>query len=748
MPVFIARLRHWFAGGTIAVILIVAGVHFHSRHRLQNALQQVPEKIGLEIQQSATGFTISKSEQGRTLFKVDASKAVQFKEGGRVELHEVVITVYGRDSDRYDRIYGSDFEFNQQSGDVAAQGEVQIDLQANPEGVVNPDQSPPKDLKNPIHLKTRGLVFNQKSGNAHTHEKVEFQLPQASGSGVGMNYVAKSNVLTLENKVKLVSANAAGPTLTAARAVVTKDPHQVVLEHPQLETVGRKCESGTATLFLRPDNTLDHVLASGNVLMQVTVPQAAEAHAEQLELTMSKQRGTLRTAVFSGSVTGQVSGDQPIHANAGRVELDFVGNNILTKVRAEDAVKLSQQQKPGSNSTVQNLDLTAAIIDFFLTNGNLSRAQTSGAARIALVPVSTGAGPQTLATAGQFQARFNDAGQITSLHGSPDARIVSRNSGQPDRVSTSQTLDASFLPTGGIDSIVQEGNVAYEDGERNAFGSRAVYTPADQVLILTGSPRVIERGMTTTAHSMRLKRASGEAFAEGDVKTTYSDLKPEPNGALLASSSPIHVTADSMSVAGTAAVALYTGSVKLWQDANMVEARSIEFDRERRSMIARGTPERLVSTILIENNKAGEPTPIAITSSRLTYTDGERRVHFDGNVTAKGLDVTITARQIDAFLQAHGQSTPSQSSSAAKIDKIVAAGQVIVIQPGRRATGDQLVYAAAEDKFVMTGGPPSIFDAEHGKITGVSLTFFRRDDRVFIEGNNKFPTVTQTRVAR
>jgi len=29
-----------------------------------------------------------------------------------------------------------------------------------------------------------------------------------------------------------------------------------------------------------------------------------------------------------------------------------------------------------------------------------------------------------------------------------------------------------------------------------------------------------------------------------------------------------------------------------------------------------------------------------------------------------------------------------------------------------------LVYTAADDKFVLTGGPPSIFDAERGKITG------------------------------
>ena len=58
------------------------------------------------------------------------------------------------------------------------------------------------------------------------------------------------------------------------------------------------------------------------------------------------------------------------------------------------------------------------------------------------------------------------------------------------------------------------------------------------------------------------------------------------------------------------------------------------------------------------------------------------------------------------------------------------------------------MYTAAEDKFVMTGGPPSIFDAERGKITGDSLTFYKRDDRVLVEGKETSPAVTTTRVAR
>jgi lipopolysaccharide export system protein LptA len=79
---------------------------------------------------------------------------------------------------------------------------------------------------------------------------------------------------------------------------------------------------------------------------------------------------------------------------------------------------------------------------------------------------------------------------------------------------------------------------------------------------------------------------------------------------------------------------------------------------------------------------------------------------------------------------------------------MVAQGHVVIVQPDRRAEGQTLVYTAADDRFVLTGGPPSIFDAERGKITGVSLTFYRRDDRVLVEGEAKNPVVTQTRVAK
>ncbi len=102
--------------------------------------------------------------------------------------------------------------------------------------------------------------------------------------------------------------------------------------------------------------------------------------------------------------------------------------------------------------------------------------------------------------------------------------------------------------------------------------------PSDAMLVLTGSPRVIDGGMTTTAVTVRMNRQTGEGFADDNVKTTYSDLKPQPDGALLASSDPIHVTAQHMTAHKQPGVAHYTGNVRLWQTANVVRAPKIDFD--------------------------------------------------------------------------------------------------------------------------------------------------------------------------
>jgi lipopolysaccharide export system protein LptA len=806
MPLPIYRLRRLLAATAVVLTAIVTGMYFYARMRTRDVRKEVPNKIGYDIKQTANGFQFSKSDGKRTLFTVQASAVKEFKLNGIAELHNVNIVLYGRDSSRFDQVYGDDFSFNQKTGDVTAKGEVQIDLVANPAGASSSDQSTPKEVKNPIHLKTRDLVFNKDSGNAETAARVDFSMPQATGWAVGVQYTGKTNTLILLSQIHIAMKGPDAGVIDAQHGVITNDPRVVVLDHPHLNRESESMEADQATFYLAPDNSVQRIVATDHVTAETRITKKStdageqppiRGRADQAEFLLTEKQNLLRTVILTGNVHVEQAGAQPMQGDAGRVILDFAGRNELRTVHALDGAHLMQQsvgqsvqqtasaRTRGMGSGPQNFELSALAIDFTVAQGNiLQRAVTSGAAQVTISPATESAsssaqvGQRTVVTAGRFEAQFATAdGQnhISSMNGAPNARVVNSNPGEPDRVSTSNSIDANFLPQGGIDSITQQGNVAYTDNQTpdkrtQAWASAARYTPADQVLLLTGNPRVTNGSMTTTAKTIRINRATDDALAEDDVKSTYSDLKEQPNGALLASSSPIHVTARTMTAHNTPAIALYTGNARLWQDANIVEAPSIQFDRAHRFVTAQGTTGQPVQTILMqtEQGQKNEPStatslvkgrpktpaksnssPIVMTSLKLTYADAERTVHYEGGITAKGADFTATARTADAYLRARSQVSHNEAfASPGQLDHMVADGDVVVTQPNRRATGQELVYTAADDKFVLTGGPPSIFDAEQGKITGVSLTFFRTDDRVLVEGEAGTPVVTQTRVAR
>jgi lipopolysaccharide export system protein LptA len=835
----VSRLRRWVALIAILMIATVGGMYFYAQWSLRKAVRTIPAKLGLDIQQTAEGFSISKSTEGRTQFTISASKAVQFKAGGLADLHNVKIVIYGKDGSRFDRVMGDDFEYDPVSGDVTGKGRVLIDLEANPEGIRHSDQSPPEKTRAPLHLETDGLVFNKNTGDATATGKVEFQTPQASGSAVGVHYVANTGTMNLLSAV-VMTVNRPQPVhLNADHGVITKQPHQVVLTTVHMTREQQEAWSDVATFFLREDDTVDHIVADGDVRSEIHGKASSNSEtrerSDHAELFLTGSRNLLTTAVLTGNVQLDSLGGQPANATAGRATLHFAGSaagqQLLETVHAENGVRMTQKNsrsatlaagpQPASSSALsssavsstnsttpakgstQDVEMTAPVMDFLVKDGRLlERAETSGPPQIVITQPD--ANQKTVVTATKFTAKFTEQNRLAALHGEPDAKIVSSliqaskiepskepgkvdpgkaglgkavASAQTDRVSTSRMLDVTFFPEGGVRSITQTGAFTYVDGTERAWAQRADYTTADQMVVLNGSPRVVNGGMTTIAQTVRINRATGDAFAEGNVKSTYSDLQAQPDGAMLASSDPIHVTSRSMTANRSSSIAVYTGDARLWQDSNIVEAPTLQFDRDHRSLFAQGeigvgaaknaastkALDQPVSTVLVQVDKTGKVTPIHITSARLRYTDMERKVLLDGGVTAKEEDATMTSLQMTVYLLPRSQTkagtaagtTAGKSSNLAspgQVDRIIAEDRVVLTQPTRHGTGDRLVYTSADDRYVLTGGPlsgpPSIFDAEQGKTTGDSLTFYRRDDRVLVDGRETSPAVTRTQVAR
>lgn len=197
-------------------------------------------------------------------------------------------------------------------------------------------------------------------------------------------------------------------------------------------------------------------------------------------------------------------------------------------------------------------------------------------------------------------------------------------------------------------------------------------------------------------------------------------------------------------------------AARLWQGASQVEAAVIEFSRREKTLVARtsGSGDQ-VRTVLVGGRGTGgargarEAQQVMRVSSRsLRYSDAERRAEFGGGVVLEDADGTVRGSQIVALLRP-ARTVGVQGSPAAgdqsgfmggSVDRVTAEGAVEVSERGRRASGEKLVYTAADSMFVMTGTPalpPKVVDEVQGTITGTALKFHAGDNSVMVLGNVK-----------
>ena len=140
---------------------------------------------------------------------------------------------------------------------------------------------------------------------------------------------------------------------------------------------------------------------------------------------------------------------------------------------------------------------------------------------------------------------------------------------------------------------------------------------------------------------------------------------------------------------------------------------------------------------------------VRVTSARLDYSGVSHEAVFTGGVLAEGEDGQVRAQRGVAFLtpkQPAAAEAPAAKAEGAKgqpdpvgssLERIVMSGGVKVEQPGRTATGDQLLYTAATGEFVLTGTPghpPHVVDDKQGSITGATLLFRSPDSTIVVAG--------------
>ena len=136
---------------------------------------------------------------------------------------------------------------------------------------------------------THSLTFNQKTGIAQTDEVVEFRSAQASGSAKGAYYDSKANELLLKSDVHIVTTGGNPATITGTSGSIQKAPRQAVLLNVRIDQPDKTLTADKGTLLFEPDNTVQHVVAEGNVHIESRGPTIVDIVGPRGDLNMGAE---------------------------------------------------------------------------------------------------------------------------------------------------------------------------------------------------------------------------------------------------------------------------------------------------------------------------------------------------------------------------------------------------------------------------------------------------------------------------
>lgn len=617
MHVTIEGVRRWILIAAALLVAVVAGFFIYGRNRFRHIEKDLPARLGANIQQTATGFSYTQSSQGHTLFTLKASKLVQLR-AGHALLHDVDITLYGPPgSGREDRIQGSDFDYNQNDGVATSQGTVEIELQ----GVTKPGAGSSNKGSDTIRVKTIGMTFAQKTGEASTAGRVEFQLPRGAGSAVGADYNAKTGVVILNSQVHInTSSNGKPATVEAGHATILRESQQALLTNASLQYQTASGRADQATVWFRKDGTTQKVDAQGHV--QLHSESGADVTAQTSEILFDPKSQPLQATIGGGVQFASARPRQTMRGSAQEGTLVFTSAAPHSPASLRHAefrrdVHFDEQAQglkndPGGRMERQ-VEAVTLNVDFVRSaDGRGVEARKAVADGSPVVTMrqtpSRGRGQSMRIKGDQLVAMLASGNHLRTLDGTGNTQVVSESGDGARDTTRGDVLHATFVdepappqpnpvaakgrqasalgkkPAGPamestLETAVQDGHVSLTEtpvqkpGESatpatmTGSAQHAEYHAKDQVLRMTGHPRIVQGdAMQLTAEQVDYHRDTQNAEASGDVKATYTQASGASAGAHKAApgmgggNGPVHVIADHASLDHATNQSLFYGT--------------------------------------------------------------------------------------------------------------------------------------------------------------------------------------------
>ena len=752
-----SRYARWSALLAFTLAAITGGIYVQRLWVAHREKQNAPAPLPQNEEKQFTTLHFKKVEGDRTIFDLEASKSTDLRGEDISLLEDVKIRVFGKNGDRNDVIHTQSCRYAKTDGSIQCDGQVQFDLESAEDAARTAANAAVKP--NIIHIDTTGVTFERATGQAQTVKPVKFSFPSGSGDGVGAVYHSEQGQLRLIRDVHIQLQPAPdtsakkGTTLSApvemsgSSLEIDKVGHTVDLLGPATAvTSGQQVTAGEFTLLMDAEFRAQTLIAAPGSLNQQ--PQVknhgakgdSTLHADKMTAHLSPQGWTSRMIA-----EGKVQGTSPtgnLQADSGDMEMWPVVNQAKLLTLHGNVHVDGRDAKTG---TTRSLASNAVQLTFAGGRAGVANRVTHAETleRGAMEWLDAG-GIRSKLAADKLALDFSAQGKPQLLSATGAVQSQREIPGRPTQTATSATGVAQLSAAGDWSQITLRGNVKLQEAERNAEAQQAVFARAAQTTVLTGQAMVRDAGSETHAPKITFFQATGDIEAEGPVRSTDFASK---STSLQMSPVPANLSADHMRANSKTGRAVYTGHARLWQGASVLESETIELLRPTRILNATGNVRAVFPQAPQPGAAPGSAPVWHISSGLLTYWDAEDRAHLEKNVFVQSADQKMRSPQLELFFTRTGADKQGSGGSS-QISRAVGTGGVVVEQGDRRGTAEHGLYTAADEKFVLTGGTPTLFDPVEGTTTGRQLTFYRADDTIVVDSGNGLRTLTKHRVQK
>lgn len=731
----------------LALFLLVGGAIFVgvSYYKMRNntpfRLRSEAPSLSKEIVAITEGYERKITDKGRLSLWLRAARDVTYADGHH-ELEQVNLQVFPANTDKPDQIRSDRSIYDEKTSLLQFTGNVQI------------------ETHDALKVKTESLQFNQETKIAETQAAVTFERDNVSGQSTGALVDNEKKRLELRSAVAVTVAPEAlkenqkkdAKPLQGARAKpVNIHSAQAVFDQPTMHLIfsgGATAEqeqdimSGDMLIAILNDKKkLEKIEVRGDSYLRSIQPgHAAEAHAVDMDFYLDPDQ-RLQRAYGSRDIRSQtLNADSDVQLTGANVlDINFQAQgdqSVLKEMRTEgrSIATMSAPKSRANDPRAASKRLTADSIKMIwrLNGKDLERVEAVGNAELYVEPLQkTAQNDKKTLTGARFDCDFFEVGNITrSCQVTGPAKAVLDPFQPTDkhgaRTITSQKMLAYFVrETQDVEKVEALGDAKFNELDRNGTANNIAYTAADQTVRLRGGdPTVWDSRARTKAVEIDANNATHVSACRGKVQTTYYSQE-QTNGAapFRKVKSPVYLSGDRADVDHDSGRAVYAGSARMWQDDNYVRGDTITLYREQKQMESRGHVQSVLYQAKQKSGNATATVPVFATAEFMRYSDPERLLHYENDVDIKQGTDRITAGVADVYLQKDGN----------EVEKTIAQHNVVIVQPGRRGTGDWSQYTTADEVAVLTGNPAHVEDAEQGTTDGNRLTMYRRENRVVVD---------------